>query len=77
MRNIWENYGQTIIIDSTYKIIKNNRSLFSIIAINGEGMSEALCYFLVQDERVIIINSIFDYLFKKNNFEILETIIVD
>eukprot|EP00477_Mikrocytos_mackini_P001087 GAHX01001168.1.p1 GENE.GAHX01001168.1~~GAHX01001168.1.p1 ORF type:complete len:645 (+),score=93.39 GAHX01001168.1:44-1978(+) len=77
MKDLWKTYGDCLLSDSTFSMVKKKWSLFAILCVNGEAYSEIVCWFLVKNETYIKLAQVFNRLKEVNDFEKIETWLTD
>ncbi|KAK3105874.1 hypothetical protein FSP39_007585 [Pinctada imbricata] len=57
MRHIFEKYPELLFIDATYKLNNLRLPLFVLMAVDGDGASEIICFWIVSDESASTLQS--------------------
>ena len=81
MRSIWKDYGDLLLMDSTYEVIEKdmelNRKAWAILVINGMNNTEVVCYFIIKNETMACLNPVFNFLSNYNNFAYCKSFLTD
>ena len=77
MRIDYINYDQVIIIDSTFKMVNLNWSLFLVLMLDINMISVPSCWFIVAIESFDMLDKIFEVIKENNNLNLTEYMISD
>lgn len=66
MQEVFEKFPELVIFDATYKLNNYKLPLFVLLAVDGNGESEVIAFFIIQSESKMCVGAMLDF-FKENN----------
>ena len=66
MQNLFEKFPEIILVDATYKLLDLRMPVYLLMCIDGDGLSEIVCTFILAEETKNVIKTTVE-IFKKNN----------
>ncbi|RUS72101.1 hypothetical protein EGW08_020146 [Elysia chlorotica] len=77
MKSTWQQYPQTLFLDSTYKVNSRNMPLFVFMTCDGDNSGVVVAYALVVDEKAATVTQVIDIFISKNDITQLSSVTID
>ena len=74
MKEACSKYGQLMLMDSTFGLTSCSATMFSLMIIAGERISQVCCFFYSKDESLLVLHPIFEAIEELgNDFLVVES----